>query len=247
MKLIAILICSLLALSALGYAGAEPQVFPTSAGPVKITPLNHASTLIEAEENHLPRSRQAREIRGTAKSRPHSNYRHSRGPHGPGFDQGGQQGGNRNSGAAGRGPKPSPAPSPLRMEKPRPGRAGLLKLSPLTTKTWSLRGKTLPRQGTGQRLRPRLRWQAILLLRRYRGCPEMRALKNIDVAFVCMNLPYTMSPDEAAHAVKAFHPEGCHPLSLSRIRSHRISKGTGRHRHRGALASSGIRSNLVSK
>jgi len=36
--------------------------------------------------------------------------------------------------------------------------------------------------------------------------PEMRALKNIDVAFVCMNLPYTMTPDEAADAVKAFHP-----------------------------------------
>ncbi len=38
------------------------------------------------------------------------------------------------------------------------------------------------------------------------GVPEMRALKNIDVAFVCMNLPFTMTPDEAADAVKAFHP-----------------------------------------
>jgi L-ascorbate metabolism protein UlaG (beta-lactamase superfamily) len=37
--------------------------------------------------------------------------------------------------------------------------------------------------------------------------PEMRTLKNIDVAFVCMNLPYTMPPDEAADAVKAFHPK----------------------------------------
>jgi L-ascorbate metabolism protein UlaG (beta-lactamase superfamily) len=39
------------------------------------------------------------------------------------------------------------------------------------------------------------------------GVPEMRALKNIDVAFVCMNLPYTMPPEEAADAVKAFHPK----------------------------------------
>jgi len=38
------------------------------------------------------------------------------------------------------------------------------------------------------------------------GIPEMRALKNIDVAFVCMNLPNTMDPAEAAEAVKAFHP-----------------------------------------
>jgi L-ascorbate metabolism protein UlaG (beta-lactamase superfamily) len=41
--------------------------------------------------------------------------------------------------------------------------------------------------------------------------PEMRALKNIDVAFVCMNLPYTMPPEEAAEAVKAFHPKIVYP------------------------------------
>ena len=39
------------------------------------------------------------------------------------------------------------------------------------------------------------------------GVPEMRALKNIDVAFIPMNLPYTMTPAEAADAVKAFHPK----------------------------------------
>jgi L-ascorbate metabolism protein UlaG (beta-lactamase superfamily) len=43
------------------------------------------------------------------------------------------------------------------------------------------------------------------------GIPEMRALKNIDVAFVCMNLPYTMPPEEAADAVKAFHPKIVYP------------------------------------
>ena len=43
------------------------------------------------------------------------------------------------------------------------------------------------------------------------GIPEMRALKNIDVAFVCMNLPYTMPPDEAAEAVRAFKPKVVYP------------------------------------
>ena len=37
--------------------------------------------------------------------------------------------------------------------------------------------------------------------------PEMKALKNIDVAFVCMNLPYTMPPTEAAECIKAFAPK----------------------------------------
>jgi L-ascorbate metabolism protein UlaG (beta-lactamase superfamily) len=43
------------------------------------------------------------------------------------------------------------------------------------------------------------------------GIPEMRALKNIDVAFVPMNLPYTMTPAEAADAVKAFAPKIVYP------------------------------------
>ncbi|MGE0450499.1 MAG: MBL fold metallo-hydrolase [Vicinamibacterales bacterium] len=41
--------------------------------------------------------------------------------------------------------------------------------------------------------------------------PEMKALKGIDVAFVPMNLPYTMSPAEAAECVKAFKPAVVYP------------------------------------
>jgi L-ascorbate metabolism protein UlaG (beta-lactamase superfamily) len=40
---------------------------------------------------------------------------------------------------------------------------------------------------------------------------EMRALKNIDVAFVCMNLPYTMDVNQAAQAVLAFKPGIVYP------------------------------------
>ena len=41
--------------------------------------------------------------------------------------------------------------------------------------------------------------------------PEMKALKNIDVAFVPRNLPYTMPPLEAAECVKAFKPKIVYP------------------------------------
>jgi L-ascorbate metabolism protein UlaG (beta-lactamase superfamily) len=41
--------------------------------------------------------------------------------------------------------------------------------------------------------------------------PEMKALKNIDVAFVCMNVPYTMTTTEAAACVKAFQPKIVYP------------------------------------
>ena len=41
--------------------------------------------------------------------------------------------------------------------------------------------------------------------------PEMRNLTNIDIAFVCMNLPYTMPVDKAAEAVLAFKPNVVYP------------------------------------
>ncbi|WP_431134429.1 MBL fold metallo-hydrolase [Psychroserpens mesophilus] len=41
--------------------------------------------------------------------------------------------------------------------------------------------------------------------------PEMRALKNIDIAFVCMNLPYTMTVENAADAVLEFQPKKVYP------------------------------------
>ncbi len=39
----------------------------------------------------------------------------------------------------------------------------------------------------------------------------MRSLKNIDIAFVCMNLPYTMDPTQAAGGVLAFKPSIVYP------------------------------------
>lgn len=41
--------------------------------------------------------------------------------------------------------------------------------------------------------------------------PEMRALENIDKAFICMNLPYTMDVESAADAVVEFAPAEVYP------------------------------------
>jgi L-ascorbate metabolism protein UlaG (beta-lactamase superfamily) len=41
--------------------------------------------------------------------------------------------------------------------------------------------------------------------------PEMKALKNIDIAFLPMNLPYTMTPDMVADAARAFRPKILYP------------------------------------
>ncbi len=41
--------------------------------------------------------------------------------------------------------------------------------------------------------------------------PEMRNLKDIDIAFLPVNLPYTMSPEMAADAVRSFRPRILYP------------------------------------
>jgi len=41
--------------------------------------------------------------------------------------------------------------------------------------------------------------------------PEMKSLKNIDVAFLPMNLPYTMTPEMVADAANAFKPAILYP------------------------------------
>jgi L-ascorbate metabolism protein UlaG (beta-lactamase superfamily) len=41
--------------------------------------------------------------------------------------------------------------------------------------------------------------------------PEMKALKNIAVAFLPMNLPYTMTPEMVADAARAFRPRILYP------------------------------------
>lgn len=68
------------------------------------------------------------------------------------------------------------------------------------------------------------------------GTPEMRALKDIDVAFIPMNLPYTMTPEEAADAVRAFHPKVAIPYHY---------KGQDITKFRDALKGSGIEVRLL--
>jgi L-ascorbate metabolism protein UlaG (beta-lactamase superfamily) len=41
--------------------------------------------------------------------------------------------------------------------------------------------------------------------------PEMKKLKDIDIAFLPMNLPYTMTPEMVADAAKAFKPKILYP------------------------------------
>jgi L-ascorbate metabolism protein UlaG (beta-lactamase superfamily) len=52
--------------------------------------------------------------------------------------------------------------------------------------------------------------------------PEMKALKKIDIAFLPMNLPYTMSPEMVADATRIFNPKILYPYHFSETDTSRI-------------------------
>jgi len=54
--------------------------------------------------------------------------------------------------------------------------------------------------------------------------PEMKALKNIDVAFLPMNLPYTMTPEMVADAAKAFAPKILYPYHYGSTDTSQLTK-----------------------
>src|SRR5690349_20432657 len=211
MKAILIVVCyvsAMAALTAVSHAAAEPQTFPTSAGPVKITPLYHASTLIEAGGKmiYLDPAKPAK-LTGL----PKADLILITDIHGDHMDPDSIREISKSDTAM----YAAPAVVESVPQAQRIADGG--------TKSWQ--GWTIEavpaynlKRGPepGELFHDKGRGTGYVLTyggKRFyfsgdtEGVPEMRALKNIDVAFVCMNLPYTMPPDEAAEAVKAFHPK----------------------------------------
>ena len=137
---------------------------------------------------------------------------------------------------AGRGgARPWPAPPSCATANAASGRGWTIEAVPMyNLKRGPADGKRLPREGPRQRLRPHLRRQALLLRRAtprtFRRCARCA---NIEVAFVPMNLPYTMPPEEAAEAVRAFHPARGLPVPLPRSGPGGLQQGAGRVGDRG--------------
>ncbi|HEY3974034.1 MAG TPA: MBL fold metallo-hydrolase [Candidatus Sulfotelmatobacter sp.] len=206
MKFLLILICVFFA-TALSAGVADTQTFSTSAGPVKITPIYHASTLIEAggKTIYLDPAKPAK-VSGLPKADlviiTHIHADHMD----PELIKEVSKAGTEIL-------APPSVVATVTTAKP---------ISNGETKQWegwtieAVPAYNLKRgPSPGQLFHPRGRDNGYVLTyggKRFyfsadtENIPEMRALKNIDVAFVCMNLPYTMPPEEAADAVKAFHP-----------------------------------------
>jgi L-ascorbate metabolism protein UlaG (beta-lactamase superfamily) len=207
MTLIPALFCVLVGLTLVGHA-AETQAFPTADGPVKITPINHASTLIEAggKTIYLDPAKPAK-LAGL----PKADLILITDIHGDHMDPDSIR---EISRADTEILAPPAVVQTVTSAKP---------LANGETKTWQKwtieaipaynikrgpsAGKLFHDKGRGNGYVLTYGGQRFYFSGDTEGVPEMRALTNIDVAFVCMNLPYTMPPEEAADAVKAFHPK----------------------------------------
>jgi L-ascorbate metabolism protein UlaG (beta-lactamase superfamily) len=53
--------------------------------------------------------------------------------------------------------------------------------------------------------------------------PEMKALAGVDVAFLPMNLPYTMTPEMAADAARMIRPKILYPYHFGETDTTRLT------------------------
>ena len=198
----------LLALAPLACAAAEPQVFSTSAGPVKITPLYHASTLIEAGGRtiYLDPAEPAK-FAGL----PKADLILITDIHGDHMDPDSMKAISKADTEVLAAPavvETVTSAKPIANGETRTWQDWTIEAIPAyNLKRGPAPGKLFHDKGRGNGYVLTYGGKRFYFSGDTELVPEMRALQNIDVAFVCMNLPYTMPPEEAADAVKAFHPK----------------------------------------
>ena len=208
MKLMILTLTAGLLVASFAHAAAEPQIFSTSAGPVKITPLNHASTLIEAAGKVIYLD-PAKPVK--FEGMPKADLILITDIHGDHMDPDAIQQISKNdteiiSSAAVA--QTVTTAKPIGNGESKTWGAWTIEAIPAyNLKRGPAPGKLFHDKGRGNGYVLTYGGKRFYFSGDTEGVPEMRALKNIDVAFVCMNLPYTMPPEEAADAVKAFHPK----------------------------------------
>ncbi len=207
MKLIPILVSSFLALSPFAHA-ADTQTFPSSAGPVKITPLTHASTLIEAGGKimYLDPANPT-----NFSGQPKADLILITDIHGDHMDPASIKEVSKPETEILAPPavvKTVSSAKPIANGETKTWQGWTIEAIPAyNLKRGPSAGKLFHDKGRGNGYVLTYGGKRFYFSGDTEGVPEMRALKNIDVAFVCMNLPYTMPPEEAADAVRAFHPK----------------------------------------
>jgi L-ascorbate metabolism protein UlaG (beta-lactamase superfamily) len=201
-----------LALSSLAWTATPPDTFQTSAGPVTLTPIKHASFTLQAGGKiiYIDPSPEA-----LFSGRPKADLILITDIHGDHMDPGAVSQLKKDG---------THIIAPAAVAKTITDLEVLANGQQTTWGGWSIEavpmynlkrgptpGKLYHDKGRGNGYILTYGGKRFYIAGDTEGIPEMRNLKNIDVAFVPMNLPYTMPPEEAADAVKAFHPKIVYP------------------------------------
>jgi L-ascorbate metabolism protein UlaG (beta-lactamase superfamily) len=203
-----LVVFGLLAAGAL--SAASPEEFPTSAGPVRITPIFHASLMLQAGGKVL----YVDPAQGVYDGLPKADYILITDNHGDHFV----------SAIIDKVTKADTVLlAPKVVAEKMPGSVvisngesktlGAFKIDaiPMYNLKPDAGGQVFHEKGRGNGYILTYGGKRFYFAGDTEGTPEMRALKNIDVAFIPMNLPYTMTPQDAAEAVRAFHPAVVYP------------------------------------
>jgi L-ascorbate metabolism protein UlaG (beta-lactamase superfamily) len=201
--------CALLVASLAMAQGPRPvQTFDTSAGPVKITPIYHASVLLEAggKTIYIDPAKP-----GNFSGLPKADFILLTDIHGDHMDPASIAAVSQPSTVIWAPPavvKTVTTASPISNGEKKTWNGWTVEAIPMyNLERGPAPGKLFHDKGRGNGYVLTYGGKRFYFSGDTENIPEMRALKNIDVAFVCMNLPYTMTPEEAAAGVKAFHPK----------------------------------------
>ena len=214
---------------------AAPDEFKTSAGTLEITPIQHASLMLKAGGKVM----YVDPAQGSYEGLPQADYILITDIHGDHFvpailDK------LKKAGTVIVAPKvvaeKYAGARSCRMGKVRRSARSRLRRSRCTTLKPAANGTTYHEKGRGNGYILTYGGKRIYFAGDTEGTPEMRALKNIDVAFIPMNLPFTMTPQDAAEAVKAFHPAVVYPYHYRGQDPSAFRQSAGRHGHRRAAA-----------
>jgi L-ascorbate metabolism protein UlaG (beta-lactamase superfamily) len=85
-------------------------------------------------------------------------------------------------------------------------------------------GQPFHPKGTGNAYVVDLGGMRVLIGGDTENVPEIKALKDIDIAFLPMNLPYTMTPEMVADAARAFRPKVLYPYHYGQTDPEKLSE-----------------------
>ena len=184
---------------------ASPEEFKTSAGTVEITPIQHASLMLKAGGKVM----YIDPAQGTYDGLPQADYILITDNHGDHWVQANVDK-LKKAGTVVIAPKvvADKYAGAVAMSNGETKTFGDFKIEaiPMYNLKPAANGQTYHEKGRGNGYVITYGGKRFYIAGDTEGIPEMRALKNIDVAFIPMNLPFTMTPQDAAEAVRAFHP-----------------------------------------